>query len=63
MDNENTEFCNVKLYRYTATSKDGNVEHGVVYGTSFEQVEAFLFAEYLAKNEYRDIDVYTVIEL
>lgn len=58
MDEEFMEFCNVKLYRYTATRRDGTVEHGELYGQSFAQV-----GEYLIKEGYSNIDVYTVIEL
>lgn len=58
MDNENAEFYNVNLYRYTATRKDGTVEHGEIYGVSFADV-----GERLIKSGYYNIDVYTVVEL
>lgn len=58
VDNENTEFYNVNLYRYTATRKDGTEEHGEIYGVSFADV-----GERLIKSGYYNIDVYTVIEL
>ena len=58
MDEELKEFWRVKLYRYTATRKDGTVEHGEIYAQNISQVGI-----HLQRNGYRDIDVYTVIEL
>ena len=31
MDEELKEFWDVKMYRYTATRKDGSVEHGELF--------------------------------
>lgn len=58
MDEELMEFWHAKLYRYTATRKDGTVEHGELCAQTISQV-----GEYLIREGYRDIDVYTVIEL
>lgn len=58
MDEELKEFWRLKLYRYTATRKDGTVEHGELYAQNISQVGI-----YLQREGYRDIDVYTVIDI